>query len=181
MSLTDEQQRALLEELEAEKRRRIEAKIESGKAVLMPPIVVGAPQPESRTIEKDDRGREVYRGQRAKEGASEHLDMIVTGVPRAGRDPEMTSWLPARAPLTKERQPEGGVSRAHTALGERDISVTHRSAPKRQPDTSERHYVRATIAPCSESDPGQIRRWLNSSCLQRRGRVGGERPVPSRR
>ena len=54
MSLTDEQRRALLEELEAEKRRRIEAKIESGKAVLMPPIVVGAPQSESRT--KDDLG-----------------------------------------------------------------------------------------------------------------------------
>src|SRR5215471_18315171 len=140
MSLTDEQQRALLEELEAEKRRRIEAKIESGKAVLMPPIVVGAPQSESRT--KDDLGREVYHGRRTKEGAIEHLDMIVTGVPRAGRDPEPIS-APASAPRTKERQPEGGKYRVHTALGERDIPVTHRSAPKPQPDTSERHHVRA--------------------------------------
>ena len=153
MSLTDEQRRALLEELEAEKRRRIEAKIESGKAVLMPPIVVGAPQSESRT--KDDLGREVYHGRRTKEGAIEHLDMIVTGVPRAGRDPEPIS-APASAPRTKERQPEGGKYRVHTALGERDIPVTHRSAPKPQPDTSERHHVRAMIAPRSESDPGQI-------------------------
>jgi hypothetical protein len=41
-----------------------------------------------------------------KEGAIEHVDLIVTGVPRAGRDPELTS-APASTPLTRiaERQP----------------------------------------------------------------------------
>ena len=91
-----------------------------------------------------------------KEGAIEHLDLIVTGVPRAGRDPELTS-APASTPLTRiaERQPEGVALRVSTTLGERDLYMKeHHPRPTPPPDTSERRYVRATISPQSEGHPG---------------------------
>src|SRR5262249_52506996 len=95
-----------------------------------------------------------------KEGAIEHLDLIVTGVPRAGRDPEPTS-APTSTPPTRiaERQPEGVALRVSTTLGERDLYMKHHPHPTPPPDTSEpaqRHYVRATIAPGSEADPGAV-------------------------
>lgn len=83
--LTDSEKQAL-EQLETERERRIEAKIDSGEAVLRPPIVLGGAQPGPRTIEKDDEGREIYRGFRTEEGRIERIDAIITGVPRAGRD-----------------------------------------------------------------------------------------------
>jgi len=91
-----------------------------------------------------------------KEGAIEHLDLIVTGVPRAGRDPELTS-APISTPLTRiaERQPEGVALRVSTTLGERDLYMKeHHPRPTPPPDTSERRYVRATISPQSEGHPG---------------------------
>jgi len=91
-----------------------------------------------------------------KEGAIEHLDLIVTGVPRAGRDPEPTS-APTSTPLTRiaERQPEGVALRVSTTLGERDLYMKeHHPRPTPPPDTSERRYVRATISPQSEGHPG---------------------------
>ena len=91
-----------------------------------------------------------------KKGAIEHLDLIVTGVPRAGRDPELTS-APTSTPLTRiaERQPEGVALRVSTTLGERDLYMKeHHPRPTPPPDTSERRYVRATISPQSEGHPG---------------------------
>src|SRR5262245_61320634 len=77
-------ERFALEQLEAERERRIVEKIESGKAVLMPPAVFAAPQPE--TIERDELGREVYRGVRIEDGKIELISAILSGVPRANRD-----------------------------------------------------------------------------------------------
>ena len=91
-----------------------------------------------------------------KKGAIEHLDLIVTGVPRAGRDPELTS-APISTPVTRiaERQPEGVALRVSTTLGERDLYMKeHHPRPTPPPDTSERRYVRATISPQSEGHPG---------------------------
>jgi hypothetical protein len=72
--------RASIEKLTAEKRRRIEEKIAKGLAVRRGPIVVGVPDPEVdySAVYIDDKGREVY----PPEGCA----VIVTGVPRAGRD-----------------------------------------------------------------------------------------------
>ena len=124
-----------------------------------------------------------------KEGAIEHLDLIVTGVPRAGRDPELTS-APTSTPLTRiaERQPEGVALRVSTTLGERDLYMKeHHPRPTPPPDTSERRYVRATISPQSEGHPGILIEgtyMLSNSTVQvfdMRGALLGTEPVPARR
>jgi hypothetical protein len=76
------------EQLEAELQRRIIAKLDSGEAVLMPPRILGAPEPERpRPIPKDAKGREIYGGTRTKEGGIDFIDAIITGVPRTGLGP----------------------------------------------------------------------------------------------
>jgi|GraSoiStandDraft_4_1057263.scaffolds.fasta_scaffold775410_2 hypothetical protein len=95
--------RASIEKLAAEKRRRIEEKIEKGLAVRRGPIVVGVPDPEVdySAVYMDDKGREVY--------PPEDCAVIVTGVPRAGPDDQALANLlkygiesPHRqAPLTR--------------------------------------------------------------------------------
>jgi hypothetical protein len=79
--------RASIEKLAAEKRRRIEEKIEKGPAVRRGPIVVGVLDPEFdyRAVYLDDEGREVY--------PPEDCAVIVTGVPRAGRDDQALANL----------------------------------------------------------------------------------------
>jgi len=79
--------RASIEKLTAEKRRRIEEKIEKGLAVRRGPIVVGVPDPEFdySAVTIDERGREVY--------PPEDCAVIVTGVPRAGRDDQALANL----------------------------------------------------------------------------------------
>ena len=73
--------RASIEKLTAEKRRRIEEKIEKGLAVRRGPIVVGVSDPEVdySAVYLDDEGREVYP-------SADGPHVIATGVPRAGRD-----------------------------------------------------------------------------------------------
>ena len=79
--------RASIEKLTAEKRRRIEEKIEKGLAVRRGPIVVGVSDPEVdySAVYLDDEGREVY--------PPEDCAVIVTGVPRAGRDEQALANL----------------------------------------------------------------------------------------
>src|SRR6478609_7283290 len=68
---------ATLERLEAEKEARIQAKIDAGKAVRGPPIVVGIANPKKdyAAVYRDAAGRDVYPDR-----------LVVTGVPRSGRD-----------------------------------------------------------------------------------------------
>ena len=79
--------RASIEKLTAEKLRRIEEKIAKGLAVRRGPIVVGVPDPEVdySAVCLDDKGREVY--------PPEDCAVIVTGVPRAGRDEQALANL----------------------------------------------------------------------------------------
>ena len=79
--------RASIEKLTAEKLRRIEEKIAKGLAVRRGPIVVGVPDPEVdySAVYLDDKGREVY--------PPEDCAVIVTGVPRAGRDEQALANL----------------------------------------------------------------------------------------
>src|SRR2546429_1390980 len=85
MSIEDENEKRSLddaiERLEAERQRRIEEKIERGEAVRAEwPIVVGVPDPKKDydAVCRDADGREVY--------PAEPYSVIVTGVPRRGRD-----------------------------------------------------------------------------------------------
>ena len=80
--------RASIEKLTAEKRRRIEEKIEKGLAGRREwPIVVGVldPDVDYSAVYLDDKGREVY--------PPEDCAVIVTGVPRAGRDDQALANL----------------------------------------------------------------------------------------
>lgn len=88
MSTEDENEKQSLdqaiERLEAERQRRIDAKIERGDAIRAErPIVVGVPDPEKdyAAVYRDAEGREVY--------PAEPFAVIVTGVPRTGRDDDV--------------------------------------------------------------------------------------------
>jgi hypothetical protein len=81
---------ATLEELEAERRRRIDEKIERGEAIRVPAlsIVVGTPDEADDALE-DMRARMLAAdreaGGKAREVYFEEPAVLVTGVPRAGR------------------------------------------------------------------------------------------------
>ncbi|HVI67944.1 MAG TPA: hypothetical protein VM910_35995 [Bradyrhizobium sp.] len=83
---------AALEQLEIERQRRIEAKIESGEAVLRRDIaVVGVARDNGGDgpIERDAEGREIYYLVGGPDGRGTYCTRpmtIVTGVPRSGRD-----------------------------------------------------------------------------------------------
>jgi hypothetical protein len=82
---------ALMEELEAERQRRIDEKVAKGEVVLVPPlsIVVGTPDAADAAIE-DTRARmraaDREAGRKAREVYFEEPAVLVTGVPRPGRD-----------------------------------------------------------------------------------------------
>jgi hypothetical protein len=86
---TDDEKQSLddaIERLEAEHKRRIDEKIERGEAIRAEnPIVVGVPDSEKdyAAVYRDDDGREVY--------PAEPFAVIVTGVPRTGRDDDVES------------------------------------------------------------------------------------------
>jgi hypothetical protein len=91
--LTDpEKLAAALEQLETERRRRLDERFEKGVAVRVPPVVVGVPGCEGaerarRQAELRAAGetREVIFGFEPDDG-SDVIDVIITGVPRPGRD-----------------------------------------------------------------------------------------------
>jgi hypothetical protein len=83
---------AALAQLEAEKQRRIDEKVEKGEAVRLPApvVIVGAPQPTAGLMERA-QAEKIAELQAAGEKREIHFDadtpiVIVTGVPRAGRD-----------------------------------------------------------------------------------------------
>src|SRR5262245_58871217 len=77
-----------LEQLQAERDRGIQAKIEAGEAVRGTPIVVGGPESVEawKLHTHDAEGREVLYG-------PEDVAYIITGVSRADRDPEYCARL----------------------------------------------------------------------------------------
>lgn len=75
-----------IDRLRTEKQRRIAEKIEKGLAVRVPPLVVGYPEAIDAV-----RAREVTRLRAAGETreiifGDDEIEVIVTGVPRRGRD-----------------------------------------------------------------------------------------------
>ena len=81
---------ATLEQLEAERRRRIDEKIERGEAFRVPAlsVVVGTPDEADGALE-DMRARMLAAdreaGGKAREVYFEEPAVLITGVPRAGR------------------------------------------------------------------------------------------------
>jgi hypothetical protein len=80
---------AALEQLETERRRRIDERVEKGEAVRVPPIVVGAPG--SVATKKARRLAELRATGETREVifggvGSDAVEVIITGVPRAGCD-----------------------------------------------------------------------------------------------
>jgi hypothetical protein len=128
---------ALRKEIEAERAARIEAKIAAGTAVRSPPVVVGIADPKRdyAAVYRDADGREVYP-----------QGVVITGVPRQGRDdglpvPTSTPW-----PMAVEMKPV-----------ERKAPPLPQPAPE-LPTEGPRHPVRWTArAPDEEKrDPGQV-------------------------
>jgi hypothetical protein len=180
---------AALAELEAEKARRIEQKIESGKAVRVQPIVVGAPgsieaERSRRLAEMSGETREIIFENGTEEG--EPIECIVTGVPRAERDPDVTP-APASVPPKTERQPEGVALKVHTVLGAREVSVQHSSRPEPPSESAgaQRHPIKAEVSPTLERDTGFV--FLGEFSVEAgqlrvydmRGRLLGSSPIAS--
>src|SRR5262249_6236439 len=154
---------AAIKRLEAERLRRVEEKIANDKAVLVPPRILGAPEPE-RPRTKDAKGREIYHGTRTKEGEIEFIDAIITGVPRMGRDvitigdgiPDEPRVPPAPSKSLPPEPERVDARRGGEALRlpekERE---THQPRPTPQP-MPEPRYIYAEIHPASGNDPGAI-------------------------
>ena len=140
---------AALEQLEAERNRRIDEKVAQGKAVYGDPVVVGySGAHAANEVRRDPAGREVYpRPLVGKDGEIKRYDVIVTGVPRAGRDdgyepPKQLAPFPAsmrRYEPPTENQPKSPAPR----------SVA-------QPDVTEAKRIIATIPPRDERDLGVV-------------------------
>jgi len=149
MSLDDPAKIAeALEQLEAERERRIDEKVAQGKAVYENPIVVGYARVAERIaneVRRDAQGREIYsRPFTGRDGNTQRIDAIITGVPRAGRDDgfELPPAQPAPFPVQRYEP------------AETKSSLPPRSAA--QPDATETKRVIATIAPRDERDCGIV-------------------------
>jgi hypothetical protein len=82
---------ALVEELEAERQRRIDEKVVKGEAIRVPAlsIVVGTPAAANAAIENTRarmRAADREAGRKVREVYFEEPAVLVTGVPRPGRD-----------------------------------------------------------------------------------------------
>jgi hypothetical protein len=132
-----------VQRLEAERKARIQAKIDSGEAIRAQfPIVVGVldPQKDYLAVYKDADGREVY--------PPDNCGLVITGVPRQGRDDGLpiptspsTSWL-----MAMETKPV-----------ERKAPPLPQPSPE-LPAEGPRHSIRCTVRPPDpeKDDPGQI-------------------------
>jgi hypothetical protein len=104
---------AALAQLEQERWRRIDQKVADGKAVYGDPIVVGRPESVARIankVRRDAAGREIYpRPIVEKDGETSRIGVVITGVPRAGRDDGGAEEAPAAPKATKD---DGNVRRA---------------------------------------------------------------------
>ena len=88
---------AQIEAIEAAQQRRNIDKINSGEAVLRPrkPTVIGCPKAVPDEAKHDAQGRQIFYGTLTEDGRiDEGISVIVTGVPRAGRDDDGETAIP---------------------------------------------------------------------------------------
>jgi hypothetical protein len=88
-----EKEQAALEQFEAERERRIDEKVEKGIAIRVPPAVAVVGVPEGATAAAESaRAAKLAELKAAGETREIYFEddiaVIITGVPRAGRDPE---------------------------------------------------------------------------------------------
>jgi hypothetical protein len=151
MPLTDKEA-AALERLEAEKKRRIEDKIQSGAAIRVPLVVIAGVGPVDIVRA---RKNEIARLRKAGERREVYFDetVITTGVPRPGREPEnyrppISSEPPA--PSICDRRSAGGAPASFA------VSEPQPTALKQEPSGIEAEWFRvwATVERPSETNPG---------------------------
>jgi hypothetical protein len=77
---------AALEQLETERQRRIEERVEKGEAVRVPPLSVVVGHPESVAAAIEAFKARLREGGEAREIIFDEPAVLITGVPRHGRD-----------------------------------------------------------------------------------------------
>src|SRR5262249_6031173 len=87
MSLDDRAKMAeALDRLEQERERRIDQKVAEGKGIYGPPLVAACAESVASVTKeprRDGQGREIF-----PDPANGRIEIIITGVPRAERDPD---------------------------------------------------------------------------------------------
>jgi hypothetical protein len=148
MPLT-EKEAAALERLEAERARRINEKIEKGEAVRMPVLIVG-----SRESIAAVRARTLaaMRAAGEKREAICCDDILITGVPRPGREPENYSppnvpEAPAPSVLSRRTTSDCPVSEPRAAVEQRAQHAATAEPWRR---------VWVTVERPSETNPGGV-------------------------
>jgi hypothetical protein len=151
MALTDKEV-AALERLEAERARRISEKIEKGEAVRMKTLIVGARESIAAALA---RTLAALRAAGEKREVVSCDGVIITGVPRPGREPENYS-----PPISSAPQPTPSIFDRRSAGSAPPFAVSEAqpTAPKQiEPAESPVvHHVRATVRLPTENDPGAI-------------------------
>jgi hypothetical protein len=154
MPLTDKEAAALAR-LEAEKKRRIEDKIQSGAAIRVPlPIIAGASESVDVVKACKLKLEQLRRNGEAREVFFDAA-VIITGVPRFLREPE--NYKP---PISSE-PPAPSIFDRRSAPGAPSFAVSEPQArtPDKQIGRAESpvvHHVRVTVRPPTENDPGAI-------------------------
>jgi hypothetical protein len=119
---TDPKFEAALEQLEAEKRRRIDEKIAKGEAIRAEsPFIVGVPDLDLdyTAVRRDADGREIY--------PAEPFAVIVTGVPRPGRDDKCVAQFEYA-----KQDPE--AVRQHEKEAAARVAAFHEGAKSHEPE-----------------------------------------------
>ena len=148
-----ENERLALEQLEAERERRIDEKVEKGEAIRVPLHVVVGTEDAVVAATESARARKL-----AELGDKQQVffeeTVLITGVRRMGRDIPDEPRVPSTP--SKASQPERvDVRRGGEALRLPERDETHQPRPTPQP-MPEPRYVYAEIQPASEGDPGAI-------------------------
>jgi hypothetical protein len=142
MDIDQDKALAALEQLETEKARRLQAKIDSGEIVsVQTTVVVGAHDDDT----EDAVARHVANlPTSTPDGRAIHYDLlvIVTGVPRGPHVPGQ--WVPPQTVSSEE-----GIT-SHPSEEQAGGGVSSPSLP------SQPVYVKVTVRNGDEDDPGQI-------------------------
>jgi hypothetical protein len=155
---------AAIERLEAEKRRRQDEKVASGAAVRVPLyVVVGGPEEADEQLElaKADKIAELRAAGETREIIFDNSpdggpSVIITGVPRSGRDPKYIAALERgdyKAPVA-ERPP---VTKSWPVVSG-PVPTTPPPASASVEESAEplAHRIWVQVAPPTETDPGAV-------------------------
>jgi hypothetical protein len=161
--------REVLQELEAERDRRVLDKVARGEAVLLPPkvAVVGVPKSDTADakVEHDAQGKEVYRGVLREDGTIDPgINVIITGVPRAGRDDGEPVVQATNTSKTWKCSMCGGtfpnkvtIHRCEPRTNDRPkIPPPQRVQPVPKPEEAPRRYIWTQTRGATDTDPGAI-------------------------